>query len=89
MRFAALAHLLHDPTDERCGSWSQEELEQMNARFAERLEEAFRLGLESRASTANQVRLPTNSGPRFVAPRPPDGLLRSTAGDALLFVARG
>ena len=35
-----------DPGDPELGTWTREQLETMNARFAERLEEAFRLGLE-------------------------------------------
>ena len=36
-----------DPGDPELGTWSREQLEAMNARFTERLEEAFRLGLET------------------------------------------
>jgi hypothetical protein len=91
MRLAAFADLLYDPDDGRCGGWSREELEAMNARFTERLEEAFRNGSESRESAANQVKLPTSPTPRFVAPLCPaarDALLRS-AENALAFVVRG
>ena len=34
---------LYEPGDEQNGGWSREQLENMNARFSERLEEAFRL----------------------------------------------
>jgi hypothetical protein len=51
---------LYEPGDEQNGGWSREQLEIMNARFTERLEEAFRLGLESRTSTAGQVKFPTS-----------------------------
>jgi hypothetical protein len=92
MRLGAALDALVDPDeDRRCGGWSQEELEAMNARFAAALEEAFRLGLEHRASAANQVKLRANSGPRWVTPFCPvvrDGLLRSAASDALVFVVR-
>ena len=85
--------------DDRCadlgdpelgGTWSREALETMNARFTERLEEAFRLGLESRASAAGQVKLPVGLSPRWVTPLTreiQEGLWRSNA-DALVMVAR-
>jgi hypothetical protein len=72
------------------GSWSREQLETMNAQFVAAMERAFELGLESRASAASQVKLPTSSGPRFVTPLPreiAEGLWRSSA-DALVMVAR-
>ena len=84
-------HILYEAGDERDGPWSREQLEEMNARFTERLEEAFRLGLESRASAANQVKLPASTGPRRVTPLPreiQEGLWRSSAANALVFVAR-
>jgi hypothetical protein len=87
---AALAQLLCDPAEERHGSWSQEELEQMNAAFVTAVEQAFASGLESRESAAAQVALPASAGPRFIAPLCPavsSGLLRS-AENALAFVAR-
>ena len=49
-----------DPGDPELGTWSREALETMNARFSERLEEAFRLGLENRESAAGQVKFPTS-----------------------------
>ena len=49
-----------DPGDPEPGTWSREALETMNARCAERLEEAFRLGLENRESAAGQVKFPTS-----------------------------
>jgi hypothetical protein len=64
----------------------------MNARFVERLEQAFKLGLESRASAASQVKLPVSLGPRFVTAlcqATCDGLFRSAATDSTVFVARG
>lgn len=79
-----------EPGDERCGQWSREELEAQNARFAAALEQAFELGLESRTSAANQVKVKMNGGPRFVAPLCPatqDGLFRS-AENALVVVTR-
>ena len=80
-----------DPGDPELGTWSREQLEAMNARFTERLEEAFRLGLESRASASNQVKLPVSLGPRWVTPLTreiQEGLWRSSAANALVFVAR-
>jgi hypothetical protein len=79
-----------DPRDPELGTWSREALETMNARFTERLEEAFRLGLENRASASGQVALPASSGPRWVTPLTreiQEGLWRSSA-DALVMVAR-
>ena len=78
------------PEDEQ-GTWSREALEAMNARFAERLEEAFRLGLESRESAAGQVKLPVGLGPRWVTPLTreiQEGLWRSSAANALVFITR-
>jgi hypothetical protein len=80
-----------EPGDERDGGWTREQLETMNDRFTERLEEAFRLGLESRASASNQVRLPVSLGPRWSIPLTreiSEGLWRSSAADAPVFVAR-
>jgi hypothetical protein len=88
MHLAALTLALY-PDDGLDGAWTREQLLDMDSRFAAALERAFELGLESRASAAAQVRLPTNSI-RFVAPLCPvvqDGLLRS-AESALCFVAR-
>jgi len=75
--------------DELNGSWTREQLEEMSARFAERLEQAFELGLESRDSAAGQVKLPASTGPRWVTPLTreiQEALWRSA--DALVFVAR-
>jgi hypothetical protein len=89
---AALTDLLYDPDENRhCGGWSREELEAMNARFAAALEAAFQSGQERRESAAAQVTLPASSGPRWSTPLCPtvsNGLLRSTAPDATVFVAR-
>jgi hypothetical protein len=63
----------------------------MNTRFTERLEETFRLGLESRESAADQVKLPASPNPRWVTPLTreiQEGLWRSSAADAPVFVAR-
>jgi hypothetical protein len=71
-----------DPEDPEPGPWSREALETMNARFSERLEEAFRLGLESRASASGQVKLPASPGPRWSTPLTreiQEGLWRSSA----------
>jgi len=62
----------------------------MDARFTERLEEAFRLGLEHQASAAGQVALPASTGPRWVTPLTreiQEGLWRSSE-DALVMVTR-
>jgi hypothetical protein len=92
MRLAALALALHDPTDERHGEWSREELEAMNEKFTAALEQAFACGLESREAARREVKLPATLGPRQSTPLCPvvrDGLLRSAASSALVFVARG
>jgi hypothetical protein len=73
--------------DPEPGTWSKEQLVEMDARFTERLEQAFELGLELRASAAGQVKLPVSLGPRFVTALC-DGLLRSAAGGETVFVAR-
>jgi hypothetical protein len=81
-----------DPRDDpELGTWSREALEAMNTRFAERLEEAFRLGLECRESAAGQIKLRPSTGPRWATSLPreiQEGLWRSSAADALVFVAR-
>ena len=82
---------MYEAADDRDGPWSREQLIEMNARFTERLEEAFRLGLESRESAAGQVKLPASLGPRRVTPLTreiQEGLWRSSAANALVFVAR-
>jgi len=84
-------HTLYEAEDELDGLWSRERLIEMNTRFAERLEEAFRLGLERRESAVGQVALPVSSGPRWVTPLTreiQEGLWRSSAANALVFVAR-
>jgi hypothetical protein len=81
---------LYEAEDELDGLWSRERLIEMNTRFAERLEEAFRLGLESRESAAGQVKL-VSLGPRWVTPLTREireGLWRSSAANALVFIAR-
>ena len=60
--------VLYEAGDERDGPWTREQLIEMDARFTERLEEAFRLGLESRESAAGQVKLSVGLGPRWVTP---------------------
>ena len=80
-----------DLGDPEFGTWSRETLEAMNARFAERLEEAFRLGLERRESAANQVRFPVSPGPRWVTPLPreiQEGLWRSSAASVVNHIFR-
>ena len=79
-----------DLGDPELGTWSREALETMNTRFAERLEEAFRLGLERRESATGQVKLRPSTGPRWVTPLTreiQEGLWRSSATDALMFIA--
>jgi hypothetical protein len=78
-------------TDTEHGAWTQEQLIEMNARFAMALEQAFELGLESRESAQREVKLPA-SRPRWSTPLCStvlDGLLRSAAGASVVFVARG
>jgi hypothetical protein len=90
MRLTPALDALLNSEDDRYGQWSREELEAMNARFAAALEQAFELGLESRESARQQVRLPTNSA-RFVAPLCPatqEGLFRSVTPDTTVFVRR-
>jgi hypothetical protein len=63
----------------------------MNARFVDRLEQAFELGRESRASAAGQVNLRPSLGPRWATPLTreiQEGLWRSSAANALVFVTR-
>jgi len=84
-------HTLYEAEDELDGLWSRERLIEMNTRFAKRLEEAFRLGLENRKSAAGQVRLPVGLSPRWSTPlcsAVSDGLWRSAASGATCFVAR-
>ena len=79
------------PGDE-CETWTREQLETMNALFIAPLEQAFELGLESRASAAGQVQLKPTFGPRWTTPLTreiQEGLWRSSAANALVFVARG
>jgi hypothetical protein len=81
----------YEPGDEQNGGWTREQLEAMNARFSAALEHAFELGLESRASAAGQIKLPVSLGPRWVTPltrEVQEGLWRSSAATALVFVAR-
>ena len=84
-------HILYEVGDERDGLWTREQLEQMNANFVAALESAFELGLESRASAAGQVKLPASPSPRRVTPltrEVQEGLWRSSAANALVFIAR-
>jgi hypothetical protein len=82
---------LYEPGDEQNGGWTREQLENMNAQFVAAMEHAFELGLESRASAAGQVKLPTSPGPRWTTPLTreiQESLWRSSAANALVFVAR-
>jgi hypothetical protein len=78
------------PGDE-CETWTREQLVEMNARFVDRLEQAFELGLENRKSAAAQVKLPVSPGPRWVTPltrQTQESLWRSSAANALAVVTR-
>ena len=91
MRFNGYSQLADPNENLGDGPWSHEQLVEMDARFTERLEEAFRSGLESRESAASQVKLPMSLGPRWATPLTreiQEGLWRSSAANALVFVAR-
>jgi hypothetical protein len=78
-----------DALDE--GAWTREQLLDMNAQFVATLEQAFELGLESRASAANKIKLRPSPGPRWVTPLTreiQEGLWRSSAASALAMVTR-
>jgi hypothetical protein len=80
-----------DPGDPEFGTWTREQLEAMNERFAAALEKAFELGLERRESAAGRVKLPASTGPRWTTPLTreiQEGLWRSSAASALVMVAR-
>jgi len=84
-------YLTYDPNDTLDGSWTHEQLIEMDARFTERLEEAFRLGLENRESAAGQVKLPASLGPRWTTPLTreiQEGLWRSSAASTFVAVVR-
>jgi hypothetical protein len=87
MRFDVdLARTPYDLDGELDGAWTQEQLIEMNARFVAALERAFELELESKASAANQVKLPARSSPRWSTPlcsATCDGLLRSAAASVI------
>ena len=79
-----------DPGDPELGTWTREQLVDMNARFTERLERAFALGLESRKSARREIKLKPSLGPRWATPLTreiQEGLWRSSATDALMFIA--
>jgi hypothetical protein len=89
---ARLRTPLHFMPEDEAETWSREQLLEMNGRFVDRLEQAFKLGLESRESAARQVALPAGPTPLQVTPLCPTvwkGLLRSAASGATVFVARG
>ena len=89
-RLRSPLHYMCAPEDE-LETWTKEQLVEMNARFTDRLEEAFRLGLESRESAASQVKLAAGSGPRWTTPLTreiQEGLWRSSAASALVMVVR-
>jgi hypothetical protein len=84
---------LADPTEDLgAGPWTPDQYFEMDAKFTAALEAAFAAGLESRASAAAQVALPASrSGPRWTTPLTKEiqeGLWRSSAASALVFVAR-
>jgi hypothetical protein len=85
-------HYFTDPNENPAeGPWTREQLEQMNAAFAVALNRAFSAGAENPASAANQVKLPATPGPRWSTPLTREireGLWRSSAASALVFVAR-
>jgi len=92
MRFNGQSHLADPNEDLGEGTWTRERLEQMNASFVAALERAFELGLESRESAAGQIKLAASTGPRWVTPLTreiQEGLWRSAASDATMFVTRG
>ena len=91
MRLNLLARTPYEPDDELDGSWTREQLEQMDAAFTTALEQAFTCGLESRASAAGQVQLKPTLGPRWTTPLTreiQEALWRSAASSALVFIAR-
>jgi hypothetical protein len=83
----------YDPNEDLGeGTWTREQLVEMDLKFTAVLEAAFAAGLENRASAAGQVKLPATLGPRFAMPltrEVREGLWRSAAPDATCFVARG
>ena len=82
MRFDILARAPYDLED---GTWTSEQLTEMDMRFVAALERAFELGLESRESARREVKLPASRGPRWAIPlcsAVRDGLLRSAAPSA-------
>ena len=85
-------HYFTDPNENPAeGPWTREQLEQMNAAFAVALNRAFSAGAENPASAASQVKLPASPGPRWSIPLTreiSEGLWRSSAADAPVFVAR-
>jgi hypothetical protein len=79
------------PGDDLVGTWSYDQLIDMNQKFAAALEAAFAQGLERRISAASQVALPASPAPRFVMPicqTAWDALLRSPTSDSTVFVTR-
>jgi len=77
MRFDILARA---PYDLENGTWTSEQLIEMDMRFVAALERAFELGLESRESARREVKLPATRTVRLSTPLPLEiGLLRSAA----------
>jgi len=50
------------PGDEREGDWSRERLIKMDARFRERIERAFRFGLETREAAVSALAFYSRTG---------------------------
>ena len=81
---------VHEPDDELDGTWTREQLLEMDANFATALEQAFAGGFESRASAAGQIKV-VSRGPRWATPltrEVQEGLWRSSASNATVFVTR-
>jgi len=53
---SVLVRASYEPGDELQGGWTREQLIRMDDRFVERLERAFRLGLERRTSASANAR---------------------------------
>jgi len=60
--------LSYKPEDELDGTWTGEQLLEMDAQFVAALGRAFERGLESRESARREVKLPASSGPRWAIP---------------------
>jgi len=75
----------YDLDEDPAGTWTQEQLLEMDARFVAALERAFAAGLESRQSARREVKVRAGA-PRWSTPLPPEilaGLLRSAESASL------